>query len=60
MDWTLGYQIMDQMSVNLAVNNLLDKEYVPYLNVAGRDEGSDLSVNSAPGRTFSASLRYDF
>ncbi|WP_444957320.1 TonB-dependent hemoglobin/transferrin/lactoferrin family receptor [Microbulbifer sp. ZKSA002] len=60
VDWTLGYQVMDSMSVNLAVNNLMDKYYVPYLNVAGWDEGSDLSVNAAPGRTFSASIRYDF
>ncbi|MFA0810256.1 TonB-dependent hemoglobin/transferrin/lactoferrin family receptor [Microbulbifer epialgicus] len=60
VDWTLGYQLMEQMSLNLAVNNLLDKEYVPYLNVAGWGEDSDISVNSAPGRTFSASVKYDF
>jgi len=60
VDWTLGYQVMEQMSLNLAVNNLLNKEYVPYLNVAGWDEGDDLNVNSAPGRSFSASLKYEF
>ncbi|MDP5209006.1 TonB-dependent hemoglobin/transferrin/lactoferrin family receptor [Microbulbifer sp. 2205BS26-8] len=60
VDWVMGYQLLDQLSVNLAVNNLFDKYYVPYLNVAGRDAVSDLSVNAAPGRTFSASLRYTF
>ncbi|USD23142.1 TonB-dependent hemoglobin/transferrin/lactoferrin family receptor [Microbulbifer variabilis] len=60
VDWSLSYQLMEQMSLNLAVNNLLDKEYVPYLNVAGWDEDSDIYVNSAPGRTFSASIKYDF
>ncbi|GAB2884323.1 TonB-dependent hemoglobin/transferrin/lactoferrin family receptor [Microbulbifer echini] len=60
VDWTLGYQLMHKMSFNLAVNNLLNKEYVPYLNVAGWDKGSDLTINSAPRRTFSASLKYDF
>ncbi|SHE73504.1 hemoglobin/transferrin/lactoferrin receptor protein [Microbulbifer donghaiensis] len=60
IDWMLGYQLLEQLSVNLAVNNLLDKEYVPFLNVAGRDAGSDLSVSSAAGRTFAASVKYAF
>lgn len=60
VDWMLGYQAMEQLSFNLAVNNLLDKEYVPYINVAGRDAGSDLSVSSAAGRAFSASVKYAF
>ncbi|MFC6979256.1 TonB-dependent receptor domain-containing protein [Microbulbifer taiwanensis] len=60
VDWVLGYQALEQLSFNLAVNNLLDKEYVPYVNVAGRDAGSDLSVSSAAGRTFSASVKYEF
>ncbi|WKT62004.1 TonB-dependent hemoglobin/transferrin/lactoferrin family receptor [Microbulbifer thermotolerans] len=60
VDWTIGYQPTAQLSFHLMANNLLDKEYVPYLNVAGWDEDADLSVNSAAGRTFAASVKYEF
>lgn len=60
LDWLLSYQITDSLRVNLAANNLLDKEYLRYSSIAGRAEGSDLSSLAESGRNYTASVQVSF
>ena len=57
-DLTWQYQITPSLVTNVALNNLFDKEYTRYQDIAGLAV-SALDV-SQPGRNFSASIRYTF
>lgn len=60
LDWLTRYQLSDNLAVNLAVFNLLDKNYLNYNNVAGHAESADVTAMTQPGRTFNISARYRF
>ncbi|MFC3032735.1 TonB-dependent hemoglobin/transferrin/lactoferrin family receptor [Pseudoalteromonas fenneropenaei] len=60
LDWLASYAVNADLSVNLAVYNLFDKEYVDFNNVAGHDEGQDLSRLTEVGRNFALTLSYQF
>lgn len=60
IDFLASYQVNDELKVNLALNNLTDKEYVNYINGSGHKEKSTLANITEAGRGFSVSMRYDF
>lgn len=60
LDWIVNWQVNDDLKVNIVANNLLDKEYVQYTNVAGFDETDSLSPFSEAGRNISANIKYHF
>ncbi|MBU2970464.1 TonB-dependent hemoglobin/transferrin/lactoferrin family receptor [Pseudoalteromonas sp. C2R02] len=60
LDWLVNYQINDQLGINVGVNNVLDKEYVRYSNIAGHKGTGDKSYFAEPGRTLSAKMRFKF
>lgn len=60
LDWLNSYQLTNDWKVNLAVNNLLDKDYVRYNSIAGHAVDSDLRAYTQPGRNISISTSYQF
>jgi len=60
LDLLATYEFTDNLRVNVALTNLTDKEYVQYLNGAGHKDSSTLNDATEPGRSFSATLRYNF
>jgi len=60
VDWLMSYDFSSDLSINLAVNNLFDEEYVRHINIAGRSADTELTPFSEPGRTAAMSLRYQF
>ncbi|NRA84197.1 MAG: TonB-dependent receptor, partial [Gammaproteobacteria bacterium] len=56
VDVAAQYQINPHLKFNLAIKNMLDKEYVRYQDVAGTYGYRP----TQPGRTFSASVTYKF
>ncbi|TLU67191.1 TonB-dependent hemoglobin/transferrin/lactoferrin family receptor [Thalassotalea litorea] len=60
LDWSLNYQVNDAMTLNVLASNLLDKEYIRFVNVAGHASDSDLQGFTEPGRGFAANVMYQF
>lgn len=60
IDLLATYEFTDNLTVNLALTNLADKEYVQYLNGANYKDASTLNDVTEPGRSFSATVRYAF
>lgn len=60
LDWLNSYQLTSDWQVNLAVNNLLDKDYLRYNNIAGHAANSDSRAYTEPGRNISFTTRYTF
>jgi len=60
LDWYVNYQLSDQVRVNFAINNLLDKEFVRFSKVSGHTTEDELSQFTEAGRTFSANMRFTF
>ncbi|NKF50729.1 TonB-dependent hemoglobin/transferrin/lactoferrin family receptor [Shewanella sp. WXL01] len=60
MDFLVNYNVTEDFKVNLAITNLLDKEYVKYINGAGHKTNDTLQDITEAGRTFSASVSYNF
>ena len=60
VDWLFNIEFNNDVKLNVAVNNLLDKEYIQYGAVSGHAEGNDLSFFTEPGRTVNASISYNF
>jgi hemoglobin/transferrin/lactoferrin receptor protein len=57
----LGYQINDNTSAALSVENLLNEQYSPYLTVFANPSGSGSPLSiPLPGITFKASLKVRF
>lgn len=54
------YNLAEQLSVNLRVENLFDKEYVQHLSVSGSHADIEPSSFTEAGRNFSVSVRYQF
>ena len=50
----------DNWSLTFGVDNVTDKEYVPYELIAGQAADADVNQYTQPGRTFSAQLIYQF
>ena len=59
VDWQLSYRLADTQ-LNLAVNNIFDKEYYQHNNSAGHDAGDSLANLASAGRNFSATIKYNF
>jgi len=59
LDILAGYDI-GQWRLNLALQNLLDKEYIPYQSIAGQPADIPRDQYSQPGRSLSAQLTYQF
>jgi hemoglobin/transferrin/lactoferrin receptor protein len=60
-DLMAGYTLGEKWVFNLAVLNILDKEYIQYSGVAGReDDGRDLSPLTQPGISVSAGVTFTF
>ncbi|MFU2512115.1 TonB-dependent hemoglobin/transferrin/lactoferrin family receptor [Pseudoalteromonas sp. ASV78] len=59
VDWQLSYRLADTQ-LNLAVNNIFDKEYYQHNNLAGHDAGDSLANLASAGRNFSATIKYNF
>ena len=63
-----GYGVLDlyasfewqQWHLNAGINNVFDKEYVPYELIAGQSQDADFSQYSQPGRNVSAHISYQF
>ena len=60
IDLLATYEFTDNLTVNLALTNLADKEYVQYLNGANYKDASTLNDVTEPGRSFSTTVRYAF
>jgi len=60
LDWLNSYQLTAAWQLNLAVNNLLDKDYVRYNSIAGHAVDSDLRAYTQPGRNISITTRLQF
>ncbi|WP_182440187.1 TonB-dependent receptor domain-containing protein [Colwellia sp. RSH04] len=60
IDLLATYVFTDNLTVNLALTNLADKEYVQYLNGSNHKDVSTLNDVIDPGRSFSATVRYAF
>jgi hemoglobin/transferrin/lactoferrin receptor protein len=60
VDWLFNYDLNTDLSVNMSVTNLLDKEYIRYANAAGHDEEQSLENLAEPGRNFALSVNYHF
>lgn len=60
VDWTFEYRFNDRASLNLAVNNLLDQEYVRHLNVAGHASSQNVDYFTEAGRNLSVRLKARF
>lgn len=60
IDILASYEINDDLKVNFAINNLLDKKYVKYINGAGHKTNETLEDLTEPGRNISASISYQF
>ena len=57
LDVKVGYQITDDLSANIGVNNLLDENYFEHLNRSVRGMNAPIF---APGRNFFMNLNYSF
>lgn len=55
-----GQVELDNWVVTARVDNVLDKEYIPYQNIAGQAPDADLNQFTQPGRTFSIGASYTF
>ena len=63
-----GYGVVDLFGqfelnnwvVTARVDNLLDKEYIPYQSIAGQTPDTDFNQFTQPGRTFSIGASYTF
>jgi hemoglobin/transferrin/lactoferrin receptor protein len=60
VDFLTSYQVNDDLSVNLALTNLTDKEYVKYINGAGHKNNSTLVDVTEASRGGTVSIRYNF
>ncbi len=61
LDLTARFAVTDKLRLSVGVFNVFDEEYIKYSNVAGiPDDGRDLNLYTEPGRTVSASVRFDF
>jgi hemoglobin/transferrin/lactoferrin receptor protein len=60
VDWLVNWQINDALKLNLVANNLFDKEYAMYSNVAGFDATDDVNSFTEAGRNFSVNVKYRF
>ena len=60
IDWITQYELNSDLKINLVVNNLFDKEYVRYVNVAGHAVDSSFENIAEAGRNFSATVSYNF
>ena len=50
----------DNWSMTLGIDNVTDKEYVPYELIAGQPADSNVNQYTQPGRSFSAQVIYHF
>ena len=60
VDWLINYDVTEDLVVNVSVNNVFDREYVPYSNAASHAQADSLAHLTAPGRTIAASINYSF
>jgi hemoglobin/transferrin/lactoferrin receptor protein len=60
IDLLANYEINAQLTLNLNLSNILDKEYIKYGNIAGHAESTSLVNQTEPGRTIAASMVYRF
>lgn len=60
VDWLVNYDVTEDVRFNLSVNNLFDKEYVQYANVAGHASSDSQEYAASPGRSFSANVSVSF
>lgn len=60
VDWLFNYDIAKDVTFNLSVTNLLDKEYVRYASAAGHAQDSSLTNLAEPGRNFAFNINYSF
>ncbi|GGD59551.1 TonB-dependent hemoglobin/transferrin/lactoferrin family receptor [Lacimicrobium alkaliphilum] len=51
---------LGQLRLNLALQNVLDKEYIPYQRIAGQNSDASLGQYTQPGRNLSAQVTYQF
>ncbi|MCG7555840.1 TonB-dependent receptor [Pseudoalteromonas sp. Of11M-6] len=58
LDLSVSYTLSKNWKFNTAINNVLDKQYTRYQDVAGQSN-SDFDY-SQPGRNFRASIQYKF
>ncbi|MCC2615890.1 TonB-dependent hemoglobin/transferrin/lactoferrin family receptor [Aestuariibacter halophilus] len=59
LDVFASYRTED-WQLTFGIDNLLDKEYVPYERIAGQAQGTALEQYTQPGRNVSARVRYTF
>lgn len=59
VDILAGFDL-GQWRINLALQNLLDKEYIPYQSIAGQSADSPRGQYTQPGRSLSAQVNYQF
>ncbi|MBR8841808.1 MULTISPECIES: TonB-dependent hemoglobin/transferrin/lactoferrin family receptor [Pseudoalteromonas] len=60
IDWLAQVKLGDNTAVNLAIRNLFDKTYYQHGNLAGHGMTESLDGLESAGRSFAASIRYDF
>lgn len=60
VDWLVNWQINDEINFNLVANNIFDKEYVMYSNVAGLSDTDSVNQFTQAGRNLSANVKYSF
>lgn len=59
-DWILDYSFNDAVKASVVVNNILDKEYIRYNNIAGHAIDADLDYFTAQGRNMRVNVSYSF
>lgn len=60
LDWLNSYQLTEDWQVNVAVNNLLDKAYLRFNNIANHAVDTDSRAYTEPGRNISVRTAYRF
>ncbi|MFD2167873.1 TonB-dependent hemoglobin/transferrin/lactoferrin family receptor [Thalassotalea euphylliae] len=60
VDWLLNYDVTNDITVNLSVTNLFDKEYVRYSSAAGHAEDDSFEHLAESGRSFAAGVQVAF
>lgn len=59
VDWLVSYRALGAQ-LNLAVNNVFDKQYYQHNNLAGHGASDSLANLASAGRNFSATIKYNF
>ncbi|WP_448211250.1 TonB-dependent hemoglobin/transferrin/lactoferrin family receptor [Colwellia sp. MEBiC06753] len=60
VDWLVNVDITNDVTFNLSVTNLLDKDYVKFANAAGHAQDNSLAHLAEAGRSFVASIKVAF